>query len=29
MSGWKVKPSPWIGALNPGATDMPVGVQNP
>jgi hypothetical protein len=29
MAGWKVKPSPWIGALNPGATDMPVGVQNP
>jgi hypothetical protein len=29
MLGWLVKPSPWIGALQPGATDMPVGVQNP
>ena len=28
-AGWTVSPSPWIGALDPNGSTMPVGVQNP
>jgi hypothetical protein len=28
-AGWTVAPSPWMGALDPNGTSMPVGVQNP
>ncbi len=29
MASWKVKPSPWIGALDPNGSTTPIGVQNP
>jgi hypothetical protein len=28
-TGWTVAPSPWMGALDPNGTTMPIGVQNP
>ena len=29
MASWAVLPSPWIGALDPNGSAMPIGVQNP
>jgi hypothetical protein len=29
MASWKVKPHPWIGALDPAGTTCPIGVQSP